>query len=482
MTEFRDAPLFINNEFCDPQSGAWSPALDPGTEQQVGRMALCDGRDVARAIEAGEAAQPAWARLSAQERGVHLRAVSTRIRARAQEIVALEALDAGNTIARLARDVEIVCESLDYYAGLTLEIKGETVPASARNLHMTLREPYGVVGRIAPFNHPFMFAGARMAAPLAAGNAIVIKPPETSALSSRLLGEACADVLPPGLVSITPGNGGEAGDALVRDPRVKRISFTGSAATGLAIQRAAAERSVKHISLELGGKNPLLVLADADPDEVARAAVAGMNFSWAGQSCGSTSRLLLPDSLHDDVLARVLDLVSQIRIGPATDPASQMGPLNNARHYERVLAHVDGARRGGARLCAGGERPGGEAFKRGYWLAPTVFADVTPDMSIAREEVFGPVLSVMRWRRLDEAIAIANATEYGLTAAIWGNDVKTAFRVAKEVRAGYVWINGGSAHFLGTPFSGMKNSGVGSEESVDELLSYTERKSIHVML
>jgi aldehyde dehydrogenase (NAD+)/betaine-aldehyde dehydrogenase len=315
-----------------------------------------------------------------------------------------------------------------------------------------------------------------------AGNAVVLKPPETSPLSATMLGEICREVLPAGVVNIVTGLGMPAGDALARHPSVKRIAFTGSVPTGRAIQRAAAEGGIKHVTLELGGKNPLIAFPDMDPDKVAQIAVAGMNFAWQGQSCGSTSRLLLHESLYEGVLKRVVERVAALRLGDPLDDKSQMGPINSKRHYERVCAMVESGRQEGARLMTGGKRPPGEQFKRGYWLEPTVFADVKPTMRIAREEIFGPVLSVFSWRDEQEALTLANSTEYGLTASIFTNDLDAAFRAARAVKSGYVWINGASGHFYGTPFGGYKNSGLGREEGIDELLSYTETKTIHLML
>ena len=284
------------------------------------------------------------------------------------------------------------------------------------------------------------------------------------------------------MVNIVTGNGIPTGNALVRHPAVKRIAFTGSMPTGLAIQRAAAEVGIKHITLELGGKNPLIAFPDMDPDKIAEVAVNAMNFAWSGQSCGSTSRLLLHESLHDRVLARVLERVAALRLGDPLDPQSQMGPLNSKRHYERVCAMVQSGVADQATLRIGGKRPAGSRFERGYWLEPTVFADVKQGMRIAQEEIFGPVLSIFSWHDEQEALALANSTEYGLTASIWTNDIKAALRAARTVKAGYVWINGASSHFYGTPFGGMKNSGLGREEGLDELLSYTENKTIHIKL
>ena len=422
------------------------------------------------------------AALSPYARAEILRGFGHAIARRADEILRVEVADTGNSATAMRGDVQVAIESLTYYGGISHELKGESIPATAENFHITTREPYGVVARIIPFNHPLMFAVARTAAALAAGNAVVVKPPETSPLSSMILAEIARDALPAGIYNIVTGSGAVVGDALVRHPAIKRIAFIGSVPTGQAIQRAAAEAGVKHVTLELGGKNPMIVFPDNDPDLIAAAAVGGMNFSWQGQSCGSTSRLMVHADLYDAVVERVMALVRNLRVGDPMDPNVDMGPLNSRRHYDKVLRHIAEGRESGARLVAGGERPVGERFQRGFWMQPTVFSDVTPAMKLWKEEIFGPVLSIGRWSSVAEVGALANSTEFGLTAAIWTHDIQQALRMAKVVRAGHVWINGFSRHFLGVPFGGMKNSGIGREEGIEELLSYTETKTINIML
>lgn len=478
--KFGDRLHLIGGQFVPGGENQWIDSVNPGTEEVHGRVPVATVADVDRAVRAAEAAQPAWQALSMWERRDLLRALGSRMRARAAEILPLEAADTGNTITSLARDVEVAANYLDYFSGLGMELKGDSVPASKDGLHFSIREPYGVVARIVPFNHPFLFAAAHLAAPLMAGNAVIVKTPETSPLSGSLMGEICNEVLPEGLVNILHGPGLPTGDALVRHPRIWRIGFTGSVPTGLAIQRSAAEVAVKHVSLELGGKNPMIVCADADPATVARAAVGGMNFAWAGQSCGSNSRLLVHESLYAEVVERVVAQVSAIRVGDALDPASQMGPVNSAAHYQRVLSFVASARKEGARLLTGGERPAGDQFRRGYWLRPTVYGDVTMDMRVAREEIFGPILAVLKWRTEEEAIAMANATEYGLASGVWTHDLPRALRFARALQSGFVWVNATARHFVGTPFGGWKNSGLGREECLEELLSYTHNKAIHL--
>jgi aldehyde dehydrogenase (NAD+)/betaine-aldehyde dehydrogenase len=474
--------MYIDGQFMPGSDDQWIDSVNPGTEEVHGRVPVGTARDVDRAVKAAEAAQPAWAGRSVWERRDALRKLGAAMRARAAEVLPLEAADTGNTIGSLARDVEVAANYLDFFSGLGTEIKGDSVPASKDGMHFSIREPYGVVARIVPFNHPFLFAAAHLAAPLMAGNAVIVKTPETSPLSGTLMGEICRDVLPPGLVNIVHGPGLPTGDALVRHPKIWRIGFTGSVPTGLAIQRSAAEVAVKHVSLELGGKNAMIVCADADPETVAAEAVRGMNFAWAGQSCGSNSRLLLHESLYDEVVARIVAQVSAIRVGDALDPASQMGPVNSAGHYKRVLSFVESARQDGAKLLTGGQRPPGADFRRGYWIQPTVYGDVTMDMHVAREEIFGPILSILKWRTQEEAIAMANATEYGLTAGVWTHDLKLAMSFVRAIESGFVYVNTTARHFVGTPFGGWKNSGLGREECLEELLSYTQNKGVHIFV
>jgi aldehyde dehydrogenase (NAD+)/betaine-aldehyde dehydrogenase len=473
--------MLIGGELVASESGAYDYSINPANEQVVGRTPAASAADVDRAVAAAEAAWPAWSRLTPLQRGNAMRAFGDALAARAEEILRVEVADTGNTVTPMRGDVGHAVDSLHYYAGIAHELKGETIPATSENLHITIREPYGVVVRIVPFNHPVMFAVARTAAALAAGNAVIVKPPETSPLSAMILAEIAQQTLPPGVFNIVTGSA-KVGDALVRHPAIKRIAFIGSVPTGRAIQRAAAETGVKHVTLELGGKNPMIVFPDNDPDEIAAAAIGGMNFAWQGQSCGSTSRLLVHDSLYDAVVERVSALVDALTIGEPHDPDTGMGPLNSRIQLDKVLGFIADAKREGGRLVAGGGRPEGAAFDKGFWVRPTVFADVTPDMRLWREEVFGPILAVGRWSDVEEVTALANSTEFGLTAAIWTRDLKAALTMARRVRSGHVWINGYSRHFLGVPFGGMKNSGVGREEGIEEMMSYTETKVINIMI
>lgn len=474
--------LLIDGELVESESGDWMELVNPANEQVIGRAPAGTGKDVERAVAAAQRAWPEWAERTGEERGELLRVFGERIMARAEELSRVEVLDSGNTYAPTLASMHETVRSLRYYAGLVHGMHGETIPSTRRHLHMTVHEPYGVVARIAAFNHPAMFSAARTASALVTGNTVVVKPPETSPLSVLLLGEIAREVLPCGVFNIVNGTGQEVGDALVRHPQVKRIALIGSVPTGMAIQRNAAQVGVKHVTLELGGKNPMIVFPDADLDAAADSAVRGMNFSWQGQSCGSNSRLLVHESIYEALLERVVERVAAIKLGDPMAPDTGMGPINSAKSYAHVMSFLDPAQTRGARLMIGGRRPSGVSFAKGFWVEPTVYADVTPDMRLWREEVFGPVLSVSRWRDFEQVVAMANDTDYGLSAAVWTRDIQQAFSIARRVRAGSVFINGSNTHFLGVPWGGFKNSGVDREEGIEELYSYVEKKVINVML
>lgn len=474
--------MLIGGELVESESGRWFASINPANEEPLAEVPRGSAKDVDAAVDAAEAAQPAWASLPAGKRADYLRRLADVLTGRAEEILHIEVQDTGNTISPMKNDIPIGIAQLLYYADIGYELKGETIPSTPGNLHMTVRQPYGVVGRIVPFNHPIMFAIAKMGAPLMAGNTMLIKPSQQTPLSACVLAEACREVMPAGVVNVVTGYGSEVGEAIVRHPKVKRLALIGSKKTGMQIQRSAAEVAVKHITLELGGKNPMIVFPDADLSKAIPAAINGMNFSWQGQSCGSTSRLLLHESIYDEVLQGVVKLASSLQLGDPLSWDTQMGPINHKAQYEKVTYYANAGKEDGARLMTGGKRPEGKQFERGYWFEPTVFADVTPGMRIAKEEIFGPILSVMKWKSLDELKDIANSVEYGLTGAIWTRDLHTAIETAGWLQAGYIWINSVSAHYPATPFGGFKNSGLGREEGRGEMLSYTEEKTINIML
>ncbi|MCV7177088.1 aldehyde dehydrogenase family protein [Mycolicibacterium sphagni] len=471
--------VLTGGELTPALSGRTFDVLNPYSEEIVARVPDGGVADAARAVAAAHVAAPAWAALPATSRAERVRALADAIEQRGHDLALLDAVDSGAPITVMATDVRIGVDSLRYFAGLALESKGDTTPAS-RNLHFTEYQPFGVVARIIPFNHPVMFATSKIAAPLVAGNAVVLKPAEATPLSALLLAKICAEHLPPGVVNIVTGDGPALPDALVRHPEVRRIAFTGSETTGRAIQRAAAEVAVKTVSLELGGKNALLAFPDADPTGVAAGAIAGMNFTWAGQSCGSTSRLLVHESLHDAVVEELCRRLDALRFLPPLHPEASLGTIVNRRQYDRILDRIATALDEGAQLACGGGRP--PDATEGLFIAPTVLTGVQPDHAAATEEIFGPVLSVLTWREESEAIALANSVRYGLTGSVYTNDIRRAHRVARALDTGYVWINGTAAHYLGVPYGGWKASGIGREESLEELLSYSQLKSTTVVL
>jgi len=346
-------------------------------------------------------------------------------------------------------------------------------------VNFSVREPRGVVGRIIPFNHPFMFCAGKAAAPLATGNTVVMKPPEQAPLSSLRLAELIEGVLPPGVFNVVPG-GREAGAALASHSGVAMIALIGSVPTGRAVMKAAAD-TLKPVMLELGGKNALIAYADADPDDVAAGVIGGMNFTWCGQSCGSTSRAFIHEKIYDAVIERVKSKIIHYKPGLPTEPSTTMGAIISKTQFDRVMSYIESARREGAELIAGGGPPADPALAKGFYIEPTVFA-VTENNRIAREEIFGPVLSVLKWSDEGEMMRQVNRVEYGLTASIWTNDLTTAHRAAAAVQSGFVWINEVSKHFLGAPFGGFKQSGVGREECIEEMLAYTQEKNIHIRL
>ncbi|KAG6355528.1 hypothetical protein INS49_003490 [Diaporthe citri] len=475
--------LFYDGQWHKPKDGSRLETISPGTGEAITTIAQAKADDVEAAVQAAQRAFLAWKNTTIQERATHLRRAAAVLHQHAEELALVDAHNTGNPVAEMIMDAHTAGASLEYFAGLAPMVRGETLPGAFRPdeyLHYTVREPLGVVARIVASNHPLMFAGAKLGAPLAAGNTVVVKPPDQAPLAVLRMAELLADVLPPGVVSVLPG-GAECGRALAAHPLVKKVTLIGSVATGKAIQRDAAGQ-LKPTLLELGGKNCLVAYPDADAEKLAQAVTRGTNFTWAGQSCGSMSRVFLHESLHDEVLTRVVELVREkCQPGDPTDVNTTMGSMISKAAQDGVLGYIESGKAEGARLVCGGGVP--KVFKdarlsKGFFVEPTIFADVLPDMRIAREEIFGPVMSVFRWKDEDEVFEIANSTSYGLTASIFTNDILTAQRATRRVEAGFVWVNDVAKHFLNVPFGGFKESGMGKEECLDEMLSFTNTKSI----
>jgi betaine-aldehyde dehydrogenase len=471
--------LFYGGGWHEAAKGGRITVIDPATGNELGRVADGGAADVDAAVKAAAAAFPAWRDTPVQERAALVRKAAAILREHADDLAYLDALDSGNPFKAMRVDVELSADYLDYFAGLAPELKGHTIPIRSGVLNYTLREPIGVVARLGAFNHPLFFSASKAGAPLASGNTLLIKPADLTPLATVRLAELWAEVFPPGVFNVVTG-GMEAGIAITEHPKIGKIGLIGSIGAGRAVMKAASG-TLKALSLELGGKNALIACADARPAEVAEAIVRGMNFfSVTGQSCGSTSRVFLHDALHDAVVPLVAERVARIELGIPTDPATQMGCLSSQAQFDKTMRYIRLTREQGGRLVHGGCRSEDPKLAGGFFVEPTVFADVTDDMNIAREEVFGPVVSILRWSEEDEVLARVNAVEQGLTGAIWTQDIDRAHRMAARLDAGYVWINDVSTHYVGVPFGGYKQSGFGKEEAFEEMLACTQVKNVNV--
>ena len=469
--------LFIGGRWTAPVEGKRFASINPSTMERLAEVPMATEVDVDRAVQAARAAFRDWSRVPIKERARCLVSLAERVERHAEELALIDVVDSGNAIAGMRGDMAWTAEALRYFAGLISEIKGETSAQGPRHLNLTRRQPYGVVAKINPFNHPFRFCAEKAAAPLAAGNCVVIKGSEQAPLSSLRLGELCEGLFPPGVVNIIAGDG-TTGAALVRHPAVPRIGFVGSVPTGRTIAREAA-LGLKRVSLELGGKNPIIIFPDADAKAAAAAAIKGMNMNRQGQSCSSTSRVFVHASLQRAVTEELVRQAEALPIGVPWREENEVGPIVSPRQFERVMELIVSGKAEGARLLTGGGRPADPALQRGLFIAPTVFDCVTPAMRIGKEEIFGPVMSVLAWDDYEDMLAKANGLEYGLTAAIVTNDLATAMETAERIEAGYVWINS-SGRYIGAPYGGWKQSGIGEEECFAEMLSYTQLKNINM--
>jgi aldehyde dehydrogenase (NAD+) len=482
VTDLGRKQLLINGEWRDATGGATMPVINPATEEVIAQVAAGTAADVDAAVAAARAAfEGPWSKLSARERGRLVWKLGERLMEKADEVARLETLHNGKPITE-SRHVEIPASAacLQYFAGWADKVHGETVPVNTSSLVYTLREPLGVVAAIVPWNFPLLLAAWKVAPALAMGNTVILKPASQTPLTAIALGEiACEVGFPPGVLNVITGGGATVGQALVEHPGVDKIAFTGDTSTGKGIMRAAAG-TLKKVTLELGGKSPNIVFPDADLDAAIRGATIGI-FYGKGEVCAAGSRLLVDRSIKNEFIDKLAARVKKMMPGDPMDPKTRFGAISSRGQLDRVLKYVEIGKAEGGSLVAGGARVDIGTGK-GYFMQPTVFADVTPQMTIAREEIFGPVLAAIEFGDVDEAIARANDSIYGLAAAVWTKDIKKAHYVASKLKAGTVWVNTYNVYDTAVPFGGYKQSGFGREMSMHALESYTQVKAVWVDL
>jgi len=473
--------LFINNEWRPALSGKRFPVENPATEEIIAEVAQGDAADADHAVKAARACfeSDAWRGMSARKRGRLLFKTADLLEARLEEFARLETAHNGKTLFESKIEISMTVNTLRYYAGWADKITGETLPVEGPFFTYTLREPIGVVGAIVPWNFPLNIASWKFAPALATGCTMILKPASETPLTALLFAELIAEAgFPPGAFNVLPGGGSTAGAALVRHPDVDKISFTGSTEVGRQIMKMAADTN-KRITLELGGKSPNVIFADADLKAAVRGAQTGI-FYGKGEVCAAGSRLLVEKSVHDQVVEQLAEGAKKLTPGDPLDKNTRMGALVSRKQQETVLGYVKKGLDEGATLVAGGKavKPNG----KGYFVEATVFDKVQPEMTIAHEEIFGPVLAVMSFDDYDSGVALANQTIYGLAAGIWTKDVGKAHRAAKAIRAGTVWINSYNFYDSGAPFGGFKASGFGRDLGVDALDGYLETKTVWTSL
>jgi aldehyde dehydrogenase (NAD+) len=474
--------LFIDNTWRDAAGGKTIDVVNPATEEVIAEVAAAEQADVDAAVAAARAALDGpWSRLSARERGRLVWRLGEKLLDRADEIARLETLHNGKPIFE-SRQIEVpaAAECFQYYAGWADKLHGETVPVKGNYLTYTLREPVGIVAAIVPWNFPLLLTSWKVAPALACGNTVIVKPATQTPLTALALAEIAAEAgLPPGVLNVITGPGSRVGRMLVEHPGIDKIAFTGDTATGRQIMSGSAA-TLKRITLELGGKSPNIVFADADVEAAIRGATTGI-FYGKGEVCAAGSRLLVDRSIKNEFVDKVAARAKKMTPGDPLDPKTRLGAIASKKQLENDLRYIEIARQEGAELVAGGARADIGTGK-GYFLQPTVFDRVTPDMTIAREEIFGPVLAAIEFGDVDEAIARANDSSYGLAAAVWTKDIKKAHYVARKLQAGTVWINTYNIYDTAAPFGGYKQSGFGREMSVHALEHYTQVKSVWVDL
>jgi acyl-CoA reductase-like NAD-dependent aldehyde dehydrogenase len=477
--------MVIGGELAEAADGGWFDITNPATNQVIAQAPLGGKADVDAAVKAARAAfddRKGWSSWSATKRGRALAKLGAAVRDRLEELALLETQNGGKPITSSRGEILGVSFVFDYYAGAANKVFGETIPVSkVPSLDFTLREPIGVVGLIVPWNFPLLMASWKLGPALAAGNTCVLKPASYTPLTALRLGELALEAgIPPGVINVVTGPGGTAGAALAAHPAVGKIAFTGETTTGQEIMRLASA-NVKKVSLELGGKSPNIVFADADLERFATTSPYSV-FDNCGQDCCARSRILVERSVHERVTDLFAAATRAVKVGDPLDDQTEVGPMVSLRQRERVTDYIDIGREEGAEIVAGGEPPSDPALAEGAYVMPTIFDRVDPTMRIANEEIFGPVVAIIPFDTEDEALAIANATPYGLSGSVWSRDIGRAIRVAKALESGVISVNSNSSVHTEAPFGGYKMSGTGRELGMHALDLYTEVKNVFVDL
>ncbi len=475
--------MLIGGEWRDSSNGSVSSVLDPSSNQVVAEVPRGSKQDAKSAVEAATAGlfSPEWRDMDASKRGRILTKLTGLVRESSDELSRLETLCVGKPLRESKGDVAWAARAFEYFAGLADKIEGETIPVPPKRLNYTLKEPLGVTVHIVPWNYPISIAARSIAPALAAGNTAIVKPSELTPLTALKLGELAVKAgVPKGVLNIVTGSGAEVGSALVSDRDVDGIVFTGSNETGKEVMQAAA-KNVTQVLLELGGKNPHIVFPDADLSRALRSVKDGI-FTNAGQMCWAGSRAFVHESVYEGFVNELVAKTKVMKLGPGMEGTSEMGPVVSKQRQETILDYVKEGVEEGARLLCGGNRPSDPRLAKGNFVEPTIFEDVTGEMKIGCDEIFGPVLSITRFRSVDEVVALANETDYGLYGGVWTSNLKTAHEVASRLQCGVVAINEFLVTFPSTPFGGYKESGLGHENGIRALQYYTRTKNVSVNL